>query len=300
MSGNNMTNNIDLHLHSNCSDGAYSPEKLVLKAKESGLDTIALTDHDNVSGISAAKTAGYKYGLKVIAGVELSLTYKKYTGIHLLGYYIDWENRVLTDALADIRQVRAKRGDMIVEKINILLKQENKTLLNINELKKIAKGSIGRPHISQMLIKAGHVNDVNEAFERYLTPCNVPKKKLSPQEGIDLIKQAKGLPVLAHPTILTDERGAVSAKEQHEVIDYMLAQGIIGLESFYTGYDSAQADFFVQLAHKYNLVTTAGSDFHRESGQALLGKLHKDLAIPADVIAQLENKYLQLYGTIPV
>lgn len=270
------------------------------KAREAGLKTIALTDHDSVAGIAEAVAAGKEYGVEVIAGVELSLTYQKYSGIHLLGYYLDWENPRLNQALIELRQVRARRGEIIVGKINQMLTQEGKPLLDIYELRKIAKGSVGRPHISQMILGKGYAKDTSEAFKRYLVPCNVPKKKLSPREGVELVNTARGLAVLAHPTILTDERRGVSKQDQLKLIHYMLAQGIDGLEAIYSGYQQPLIDSYLELVVKHKLVVTAGSDFHREEGDVKLGCLGANLSLPADIVERLRDKYQEKYGDFPL
>jgi hypothetical protein len=273
---------------------------LVGRAKAGGIEVIALTDHDSIEGIPEALAAGEEYGVEVIPGVELSLTYQQYTGIHLLGYYIDWENQRLKQALTKLRQVRAKRGEVIVEKINQLLKEQGQPPLDIQELRDLAKGSVGRPHISQILISRGYVRDQQEAFERYLVPCNVPKMKLSPREGIELVNEAGGLAVLAHPTILTDERRAVSDRQQLELIHYMLEQGVEGLEAFYTGYSRDQARVFLELARKHGLLVTAGSDFHRDDGRIELGRLGAEMELPADMVERLKERYKEKYGRPPI
>jgi hypothetical protein len=277
----------------------HSPRELVAKAKASGLEVIALTDHDNVGGIPEAIAAGKEYGVEVIPGVELSLTYNEYSGVHLLGYYIDYGHPRLNRVLTELRQVRAKRGERIVERINQSLEQQGKPLLDIIELRKIAKGSVGRPHISQMLIERGYAGDQHEAFERYLVPYNVPKMKLSPVEGIELINEAKGLAVLAHPTILTEERKTLNTQEQLTLLNYMLEQGLDGVEAFYTGYGHYQTKFYQELAQKNNLVVTAGSDFHQDGGDIKLGKLRAELSIPNDIVERLREKYKEKYGVFP-
>ncbi len=291
---------IDLHLHSHCSDGAYSPRELVRKAKAAGLKTIALTDHDSVEGITEAVAAGKECGVEVIPGVELSLNYEEYSGIHLLGYYLNWRNPLLNEALTELRQVRAQRGEMIVEKINLLLKQQGKLPLDIAKLREKAKGSVGRPHISQLLIEKGYATYQQEAFDRFLVPCNVPKKKLSPHEGIELIKAAKGIAVLAHPTILTDERREESAADQLELIHYMLTQGREGIEAVYSGYNQSQIDYYCELARKHNLLITAGSDFHRQEGRIKLGQLGTGLNLPGDIAQRLGERYKEKYGDYPI
>ncbi len=290
---------VDLHLHSNCSDGAYSPRELVSNAKAVGLKVIALTDHDSVEGVAEAVAAGKEYGVEVIPGVELSLTYEEYSGIHLLGYYLDWRTPKLNEALTELRRVRARRGEMIVEKINRLLKKEDKAPLDIGELRAKAKGSVGRPHISQLLIEKGYAEYQQEAFDRYLVPCNVPKKKLSPIEGVALIEAARGIAVLAHPTILTDERRPESAADQLKLIHYMLAQGVEGLEAVYSGYDQSQIDFYRDMARKHNLLITAGSDFHRADGKIELGRLGMGISIPTDIVQRLKERYREKYGNYP-
>jgi predicted metal-dependent phosphoesterase TrpH len=149
------------------------------------------------------------------------------------------------------------------------------------------------------LINQGYAKDQQAAFEHYLIPFNIPKKKLSPKEGIELINQAKGLAVLAHPSILTDERQAISIEDQLKLFNYMLDQGIDGIEAFYTGYDQAQVDFYLKLAHKHQLLITAGSDFHSDGGRVKLGQLGSKFSLPADIIERLKDRYKDKYGLEP-
>jgi len=287
---------IDLHLHSTSSDGVCSPTELVRKAKAAGIQTIALTDHDNVDGVAGALAAGRQYGLEVIPGVELSIAHAKFSGIHMLGYYIDWQNADLNHMLDKLRQVRANRGEMMLEKVNQCLQEQGLRPLELTELKAAAQGAVGRPHIARLLLEKGYARDQRDAFDRYLIPCNVPKMRLSPQQGIELINQAKGVAVLAHPLIMTDERQTLNQNTQIDLVRQMIGWGIEGLELYYTGYQLPQLQPYLELAKQYNLLITAGSDFHQESEQFFLGKLAQDWNIPANIVPRLKQRYKDKYG----
>ncbi len=290
---------IDLHLHSTASDGVLTPTELVRKAKESGLETIALTDHDNVDGIGEALAAGRQYGVEVIPGVELSIAHEKFSGIHMLGYYLDWRNVRLNEMLDKLRQVRANRGEMILKKVNQCLKEQGRAPLELAELYATTQGAVGRPHISRLLMEKGYAVSQQDAFDRYLIPCNVPKMPLTIQQGIGLIHEAKGIAVLAHPLNMTDERKPLRQDEHLDIIRQIIGWGIEGLELYYTGYQLPQIQPYLELARRHNLLLTAGSDFHQEDGLVYLGKLNRDWNLSADIVPGLKQKYQEEYGHLP-
>ena len=290
---------IDLHLHSTASDGVLTPTELVRKARESGLQTIALTDHDNVDGVGEALDAGRQYEMEVIPGVELSIAHEKFSGIHVLGYYLDWRNAGLNEMLDKLRQVRANRGEMMLEKVNQCLIEQGRTPLEPAELKAAAQGAVGRPHISRLLVEKGYAVSQQDAFDRYLIPCDVPKMRLTPRQGIELIHEAKGIAVLAHPLNMTDERKPLRQNEHFDIIVQMIGWGIAGLELYYTGYQLPQIQPYLELARRHNLLLTAGSDFHQEDGQVYLGELNRNWNIPADIVPGLKQRYQEKYGHLP-
>jgi len=194
-----MNSKVDLHIHTWASDGKKAPREIVSKAKAHALATIAITDHDNLSGIEEALVEGESLGVEVIPGVELSVQYKDYKDIHILGYYIRWREGELVNTLLEFQQRRLERGEKILAKTNQCLKNKGKRPLDYESILREARGSLGRMHLARELVGHGYVADINEAFSRYLNPCNIPKARCTVQEAVAIIKGVAGLSVLAHP-----------------------------------------------------------------------------------------------------
>ncbi|NIQ96273.1 MAG: PHP domain-containing protein, partial [Desulfuromonadales bacterium] len=161
-----MSQLVDLHLHSNFSDGSYPPEEVIRRVAEAGLKAAAICDHDMVDGTDASLQAGTRYGVEVLVGVELSVVWEGYQDIHLLGYGFDHHHAGLKTALQEFREFRRNRNVMIVEKVNERLQQEGRQPLSIGAVQARAAGAIGRPHIAMELVAQEHVGDADEAFRR--------------------------------------------------------------------------------------------------------------------------------------
>ncbi len=243
-----MMGRIDLHLHSTASDGQYTPSELVAMAIERRLLAIAITDHDTTDGIDEALEAARGTGLEVIPGVEISCDIP-HQELHILGYYIDHHEPALEEKLRTFRQSRVHRAKAMLDKLAALgfpLEWEAVTEL-------AGGGSVGRPHIAQAMVKMGYVASTDEAFDLYIGrngPAYVERYKLSPLEAISLIKEARGLPVLAHPLEVT------------QFVPSLVEGGLVGLEVYYNGYSPEDMRELANLARKYDLIPTGGSDFH--------------------------------------
>lgn len=239
----------DLHLHSNFSDGALSPEQIVIEASRLGFAAISITDHDILDGIEPALSAGEQYGVEIIPGVELSAELNG-EEIHMLGYYMDWMNQGFQEKLQEFRDTRYTRAMRIVDKLN----QLGVDIEYEDVLKRADTNSVGRPHVAAALLERGHVATISEAFYRFLGddgPAYMPKQKLSPAEAIAIILDAGGVPVLAHPGGL-----------QQHIIPELVSSGLMGLEAFHPGHNSQISDHLCDLARQYNIVITGGSDCH--------------------------------------
>jgi len=283
---------IDLHVHSDHSDGTLSPEELVALAIETGLSAFALTDHDTVSGIRAAKTAAASSGsdLTVISGTEISAAYKK-RDIHILGLFIDETNPVLLDALENAVNARDLRNERMAERFRSL-----GITLTLDELRLANPDTvITRAHFANYLIKHGHVKTSEEAFRRYLGydgPCFVPREYMQPEKAISLILQAGGIPVLAHPLLYK-----LPPAELEALLKRLTDAGLKGLEVYYssnTGYDE---QISYSLANRYGLMMTGGTDFHGLNKPNLfLGTgRNNNLNIPDSVLEPLHS-YLATRG----
>ncbi|MCK8824161.1 PHP domain-containing protein [Fuchsiella alkaliacetigena] len=251
--------NIDWHLHTTASDGSFTPEQLVVKAAEKGLTSIAVTDHDTVEGILPARNKARSLPLEVIPGIELT-AYIDQLEVHILGYFIDYLDNQLLLKLSELREMRRQRGKKIVKKLNQLgidlTWQEVKELTDANQ-------AIGRPHIAQALQQGGYVQTAQQAFDKYLEdqgPAYVPKTNLTPREAIEMIKQVKGIAVLAHPGLLADQ----------SVVPELIEAGIEGLEVYYSKHNSNQISKYVRLAKDKELLILGGSDCHGLSNQEQL------------------------------
>jgi 3',5'-nucleoside bisphosphate phosphatase len=240
----------DLHIHSNFSDGMFSPEEIVRKARDAGLTTISITDHDIIDGIEPAMEEGKKLGIKVIPGIEFTTDVPE-AEIHILGYYIDYKAQWLKDLLVKIREGRTNRVYKIIEKLkNLDINLSAKDVLALAE-----KGSVGRPHVARALLKAGLVKSVQEAFFKYLSndgPAYVPHFRLTPADAIQTIIKAGGLPVFAHP--------AVSKRDN--LIPEFAADGLAGIEVYYAKHSDLQIKHYQAIARKNGLLMTGGTDFH--------------------------------------
>jgi len=258
---------IDLHLHSNCSDGLLEPEKLVEVAQLADLGVIALCDHDSISGVARAIEAGQKLGVDVLAGVELSVAWRDWHDVHLLGYAIDITAPELVGCLDAFARRRAYRNREIILSVNRLLEQKGLQPLLFSEVESLAEGVMGRPHIARALISRGYAVSLEDAFSRYLVPCNVPKKYWDMAEAIAVIRRAGGVAVLAHPTSISNDLTTLET-----IITELAALGLDGLEVYNSMATEQEAAFLQRLANRLHLLVTAGSDFHGIDAADSIGK----------------------------
>ncbi|MCF6147425.1 MAG: transcription antitermination factor NusB [Candidatus Kuenenia sp.] len=242
----------DLHIHTNYSDGTTTPEEVVDEAIRLGLSAIAITDHDTIQGFLRAEA--YKNGKKlyIIPGIEIS-SFLDPSEIHILGYFIDIHNDALNEVIKKARKDRVERIYAMTEKLRGLR-------VNINPLEVLdlaGEGTPGRMHMAEIIWRNGYTTTLLESFYKYIgdkAPAYVPKKTLTPREAIELIRGAKGVPVLAHPGLT----------QRDNVIEDLVKYGLQGIEAYYPTYTKTTVEKYLKLAKKYNLVVTGGSDFHGE------------------------------------
>ena len=240
----------DLHSHSCYSDGSDEPAALVRLAHAAGLHALALTDHDTVAGLAEAQVASAACGLELIPGIELSCTDGVHD-IHLLAFWLDAENAELLAALRSRHAQRLQRLDAIIARLG----ERGIVLTREAVLQQAGRGSIGRPHIAKALIQHGAVATMEEAFRRFLgddAPCYVQNNELSSAEAIRLVRQAGGVPVVAHPVYLRDDT----------VIERLCAEGLAGVEAFHGSHAPSTAQRYVALARRLGLLVSGGSDYH--------------------------------------
>ena len=260
----------DLHIHTLYSDGVFSPEKIVDTAIDVGLQAIALTDHDNVLSYKVAKDylkqTGKDDKLEIIQGIEVNTLYNNYE-VHILGYFMDVTNSDFQNLLKTQQQARVKQTKEI---ISLLSKKEGIKIKFEDIKKQVAEGgSIGRPHIAKAITNAGGTNNVMDAYAKYIhddSPVYVQRKTVSPQDAVEIIYDAGGIPVIAHPHDLDIAE---------ELIKELMQYGLRGIEAYHRKHSPACVEYFSSMAEELGLIVTGGSDFHCPNimnGQIILGK----------------------------
>ncbi|HZE21890.1 MAG TPA: PHP domain-containing protein, partial [Desulfobaccales bacterium] len=233
--------------------------EVVRQAKEGGLTAMALTDHDTVDGLPEAVAAGETYGVEVIPGVEISAQYPGGT-MHILGLFVNYHNGLLDKRLAVLKQARVDRNPQIIAKLNAL-----GIPVTMDRVKEISGGGqVGRPHIARALMEAGYVSSIQEAFDIYLRyggKAYVSKFRFPPAEALAMIREANGIPVLAHPFTL----GVGSAAALKNLIMELKGLGLAGLEVYYSEHTPEQEALYLKLAQELDLLITGGSDYHGDN-----------------------------------
>jgi hypothetical protein len=246
-----MPGAVDLHTHTTASDGTYAPSALVAEASQRGVRVLAVTDHDSTEGLAEAiDEAERRRPLEIIPGIEINCDVEG-AEIHVLGYLMDWQAEWFQDFCREQRRERRARIHRMVERLAAIGMP-----LDADEVFAIVKeGSAGRPHVAQVMVAHGYVKTVREAFDKYLgsgKPGHVPRKKVTPEDAVRIIRKAGGVPVFAHPGLA----------DRDELIPGLIAAGLMGIECYYTEHSAAQRATYLQLCKDHDLVATGGSDFH--------------------------------------
>ncbi len=269
---------IDLHTHSSCSDGSLTPRELVEEASRIGLAAIALTDHDTIAGVAEALRAGAEYNIEVIPGIEISAM-QEGQAIHILGYGISLDHSGFLNLISELATFRETRNQAILTRLGSL-----GIHLDSTELTASTVGLIGRPHIARQLVRQGHAASIPQAFRRFLqrnAQAYVPVTRFPAAETIRLIKEAGGLPVLAHPTTI-----AKNLKGVPYLIKKLTEFGLGGVEVFYPGHSLKICRRLLDLCEHGQLIATGGSDFH--------GSLRPEIKLGgAPVMPQIPYQLLQ-------
>ena len=266
----------DLHNHTTASDGLLKPAQLVEYAARKGLGALAITDHDTTDGIDEGLAAGKIQKIVVVPGIEIN-TQLGSDEIHILGYYIDWKSSLLQNLLSEMKEIRKSRAEIMVQKLVALYGFD----ISNEEVQHQAKdGTVARPHIARVLISKGIVQDVNEAFEKYIgnhCPAYVERYHLTPKEGIQLIHRIGGVAVLAHPGLM----------HNHGLINDLIKCGIEGIEVYHSRHTLQQTKNFEDIAKQNELLITGGSDCHGElfDGMPIIG----DVTVGMEEVKALRN-----------
>jgi len=258
----------DYHIHTNYSDGVFSPEKIVDLALDAGLQAISLTDHDNVLSYNVAleylKTK--EVDMKVIQGIEVNTLYKDYE-VHILGYFPDTTKNDFKNLLKIQQQARTKQ----TKEILALLAKKEGIKIKYEDVKNMVAegGSIGRPHIAKAITNAGGTSNVMEAYSKYIhrnSPVYVERKTVSPFDAVEVIYDSGGIPVIAHP---------YDIDIAEKLIKELMNCGLLGIEAYHRKHSPAIVEYFSSMAEQLGLIVTGGSDFHAPNimnGQIILGK----------------------------
>lgn len=246
---------VDLHIHSNASDGTLTPSEVVHLALQKNLAAIALSDHDTVKGVPEAISAAEDTTLEIVPATELSCYYQN-VEIHVLGLFVDYKDADFQAKLEELEQERMQRNlDMIA------LFQRDNISITLEELQAgNPRSVITRAHFARVLVEKGYCKDKNAAFDRYVgvgCPYYLPKPQITPELSLPLITKAGGIPILAHPMLYK-----LGYRQVEELIQYLIPLGLKGIEAYHSSNNISQSDKLRSLALKYHLVVSGGSDFH--------------------------------------
>ncbi len=272
---------IDLHMHSIFSDGSMTPEELIAEGVKSGLKGMALTDHDTVAGVARFLAAAEQAGMPALTGVEVSADVETGT-LHILGYGIDVQNRMLQEHLRWIREGRDERNREILHKLNRM-----GIRITMEEVSRYAGADVvGRPHIAQALIAGNHARDKRDAFDRFLArgkPAYAERRRLESGSTLELIRLAGGVPVVAHPFTLKR-----APRELKQFFSDLKGQGLGGIEVYYSEHTADMQKAFAALAKELGLLMTGGSDYHGAMSPGIhMGKGTGSLNVPDAVYSAL-------------
>jgi hypothetical protein len=275
---------VDLHSHSIASDGSDKPARLVELALEKGLSALALTDHDTQEGVADARRAASGTELELIPGTELSLRYDG-GGLHLVVLWLEPGLGPLQDRLESLQGGREQRNARIVKILT-----DAGMPIDISEVQQQAGGgSVGRPHIAAVMVSKGYVPDVDTAFAEWLgnnRPAYVSRPLLNPEDGIALARESGAVPILAHPHTL----GISRAADMADMLNRLREAGLVGLEAIYSSYHRHEREGYADLARRFGLTPSGGSDYHGTYKQGLdLGSGYGDLVVPDSTVDELRS-----------
>jgi 3',5'-nucleoside bisphosphate phosphatase len=258
----------EIHMHSIFSDGEFSPAELIDIAQKNNVTLLSLTDHDTFDGIPDFLKAADGTGIEAFPGIEITVKFHDFN-IHLLAYFKDYESidSELLGRVKDMTQIRERRMRELIKRVNGIIPEKFRDSIDFDNVKKAAEGVLARPHLAREMVRLGIVLNSNQAFERYLVKYNVQRENLDASTAISLIRQSKGVPVMAHPgersySLICPEKGR--KKENAPVLlEELKEMGLLGLECHYPYQERmGTVQYFIGLAKKYDLIVTGSRDFH--------------------------------------
>lgn len=274
---------IDLHVHSNCSDGTFTPTELVDYALKKKLAAIALTDHDTIDGLPEIFAAAEGSGLEVIGGIEFSTEFHG-KDVHIVGLDFDYRMPEFCRQLTRFQNSRDIRNEKMISR----LREEGIDITWEAMMQEYPDAVWTRAHFGKFLLEHGYVSDIKEAFSRYLADdacCFIPREKVTPVQAVELIRLANGIPVLAHPMLYHLDDASMD-----ELIESLKAVGLTGIEGFYSTYSRADEEHVRRLADRHQLLLSGGSDFHGSTKPDIdLGTGKGNLKIPYELLTKLRE-----------
>jgi len=278
---------IDLHGHSTASDGTYTPTQYVKHAKNLELSAIALTDHDTTDGLSEFTKEGAKLGIETIPGIEISSLYNNSIETHILGYFIDIENKSIEKKLKGMQNSREERNKKMI------LKLQNFGIdISYKEWKEEAEGKIvGRPHLATLLVKKNACKDLREAFNKFIGNTGlayIPKEKKTAAEAVAFLRENNICPVLAHPAVYN-----IDTTELINMLIQLKEHGLVGIEVIHSEHSTKKFNKLLELAYRFKLFPTGGSDFHGEKKQFVKMGIPE---VPYSYLENLKSGWIKLKG----
>jgi predicted metal-dependent phosphoesterase TrpH len=269
---------IDLHTHTTASDGLLGPDELVQRAHDAGVAVLAVADHDTTAAVDAAMAAGRRLGVEVIPAVEINTDVDE-AEVHVLGYYIDHHAPWFQEFLTQLRDGRENRAAKMVGKLNAM-----GIAIEYARVRAMAEGAVGRPHVARALVEVGAVQTTDEAFQKYIGrngPAYVERMKVTPEDAVRVIVRAGGIAVLAHP----------GWGVRDEWIPSLVDAGLEGVEVYYPDHTPALTAHFMELAERYHLLVTGGTDFHGGDLATRVGIGSQ--YVPPEVVGRLKARHAE-------
>ena len=258
----------EIHMHSIFSDGEFSPAQLIDIAQKNDVTLLSLTDHDTFDGIPGFLKAAEGTGIEAFPGIEITVKFHDFN-IHLLAYFKDYESiePELLSRVKDMTETRERRMRELIERVNGVIPKKFRDTIEFDNVKKAAEGVLARPHLAREMVRLGIVSSTNQAFERYLVKYNVQRENLDAATAISLVRQSKGVPVMAHPgersySLICPEKGR--KKENAPVlVEELKKMGLLGLECHYPYQERmGTVQYFIDLANEFDMIVTGSRDFH--------------------------------------
>ena len=258
----------EIHMHSTFSDGEFSPEQLVNIAKETDVTLLSLTDHDTFEGIPEFLQSAESKGIEAFPGIEITVKFHDFN-IHVLAYFKNYQSidEELIQKVKEMTEIREKRMIELIKRIDAVIPEKFRGLVEFDNVKRAAEGVLARPHLAREMVRLGIVSSTSQAFDKYLVKYNVQRENLDAATAISLIRKSNGVPVMAHPgersySLICPEKGR-KKENAPKLLEELTEMGLLGLECHYPYQERmGTVQYFIELANKFGLIITGSRDFH--------------------------------------